>query len=324
MLLKYFNSNRISVIILISLLPVVYWIPSLFQGTSVQVAESAGIPLNRLITSFNLHFRLISSLFALALIIVNGYLLIQLNIIHIFIPVRTQLPSFFYVMLVIGMNQLHQLTPALVASTLLILVFYRIFNAYKAEGISINFLDAGLLISTASLIYFPSLLFFLFLLAGMAFLRPFNGREWTFAFLGLILPYIFLISVYYLADMPVKDYFRDITGSFIKATPAYKLSNIVNWSYVLLFMLISSLFMAGAIDNMKIHARKFFLVFLMFFLFSVLIFFILPGAGTGMVYFVSVPLTYLYSYYFIKCKRNWFNELFLLIFLLLLLWQRIN
>ena len=32
MLLKYFNSNRISVIVLITLLPVVYWIPSLFQG----------------------------------------------------------------------------------------------------------------------------------------------------------------------------------------------------------------------------------------------------------------------------------------------------
>ena len=323
MLLKYINSNRISVILLISMLPVVYWIPSLFQAP-IQIAETAGVPLGKMIISFNLNFRLISSFLALLLVIVNGYLLIQLNTIHIFIPLRTQLPSFFYVTLAIGMTQSTQLTPALISSTLLILVVYRIFSAYKAEGISINFLDAGLLVSLASLIYFPALAFFLFLLAGLILLRPFNWREWTFAVLGLILPYFFLISVYYLADIPVMGIFKDISDSFIKVNQDFRFSQIVSWSYVLLFLLIGSYFMASALDSMKIHARKFFLVFLVFFLFSVLIYLIIPGAGTGMVFFVSVPLACLFSFYFVKCKRNWINELFFAFFLLLLLWQRIN
>jgi hypothetical protein len=322
MFLKYFNSNRISVIVLITLLPVVYWIPSLFQETSVYITEPAGVPLGRLIISFNRDFRLISSLVALLLVMFNAYLLIQLNTVNIFIPVRTQLPSFFYVILAISMSELHQLTPALVSSTLLILVFYRIFSAYKSERISINFMDAGLLISTASLIYFPSLFFFFFLLASMVFLRPFNWRESAFAVLGLLWPYFFLISVYYLADIPITDFYRDVVDSFIKQAQNYKLSHLINWSYVLFFMLISSVYMVGAIDMMKIHARKFFLVFLVFFLVSVLIFVIIPGAG--MVYFISVPLAYLFSYYFIKCKRTWYNELFFTVILLLLLWQRIS
>jgi hypothetical protein len=324
MLLKYFNSNRISVIVLISLLPVGYWMPSLFQGPSVQIAGATGVPFGLLIVSLNQHFRLISSLIALLLVIFNGYLLIQLNTIHIFIPVRTQLPSFFYIILAISMSQLHQLTPALVSSTLLILVLYLIFSAYKSEGVSVNFLDAGLLISMASLFYFPALMFFPFLLAGMAILRPFNWREWTFAILGIVLPYIFLISVYYLADIAISDLFNHVADSLKKSVYDFRISYIVNWTYILIFVLISSFFITVTFDNMKIHARKFYLVFLVFFLFSVVTFLVIPGAGTGIVYYISVPVAYLFSNYFIKCKQNWINEIFFTIFLLLLLWQRIN
>lgn len=324
MLLKYFNSNRISVIILISLLPVVYWIPSLFQGVHEQLAEIPGVPLGKLIVSFNSNFRILSSIIALLLVIVNAYLLIQLNTIHIFIPVRTQLPSYFYVILAIGITSLHQLTPALVSSTIMILVFYRVFSAYKIDGISIHFLDAGLLISAASLIYFPALAFFLFLLAGIVILRPVYWREWAFAFLGLLLPYVFLFSIYYLADIPLSDFFSDVADSFAKAPVDFSLSTIVNWSYVAVFVLISSYFIANIFGNMKIHARKFYLMYLVFFIVSVLIYFIFPGAGAGMAFFVSVPLAYLFSYYFIKGKQNWINDLFFAVFLILLLWQRIN
>ena len=323
MLLKYFNSNRISILLFISLLPVVYWIPSFFQSAAHAAPEPSGIPLGRWILAFNRDFRILASLLAMILVAVNAYLLVQLNIIHIFIPVRTQLPSFFYALVVIGMTQLHQLTPALIASTMLIVLLFRIFSAYKIEGISIHFLDAGMLIALASMVYFPSLVFFLFLLVGMTIIRPFVWREWVFAILGLAIPYIFLISVYYLADLPFADYLHDIAGSLKKPEQHFKLSQIVNWIYVLVFMLFSSYFMAEAMNKMKIHARKFFLVSLLLFLFSVLIYLLIRGAGAGMVYFVSIPLAYLFAYYFAKCPHTWYNELFFLLFLLLLLWQRI-
>src|SRR5512138_2051845 len=151
MLLKYINSNRLQVIIIFLLIPVLYWIPSAFQGTVHHVSEIKGVPLGRWIISFNNNFTGIASFIALLLIMLNGYLLIQLNTVHFFIPHRTQLPFFFYVILSLSITQLHQLTPALVASTLVILIFYRIFHAYKVDGLSYNYLDAGLLISLASL-----------------------------------------------------------------------------------------------------------------------------------------------------------------------------
>jgi hypothetical protein len=323
MLLKYFNSNRLNILVFISLLPAVYWIPSLFHTASPPAVVAEGIPLGRLILDFNRDFRLIAALLALSLVMVNAYLLVQLNIIHIFIPVRTQLPSLFYSVLAIGMIQLHQLTPSLVASTILILVFYRIFNAYKSETVSMNFLDAGMLISLASLVYFPALSFFLFLLASLVILRPFMWREWVFAFLGLLIPYLLLVSVYYLADIPFREYIGDISEGLKRTPGQFKLSQLVNWSFVLVFLLISSFYIATSIDNMKIHARKYFLVFLMFFLVAVLDYFIVPGTGAGSVFVVSVPLSYLFTHYFTKCRKTWMNEILFLLFLLLLFWQRI-
>ena len=77
------------------------------------------------------------------------------------------------------------------------------------------------------------------------------------------------------------------------------MSQIISWSYVLLFTLIASYFMAKAIDNMKIHARKFFLVFSGFFLVSVIVFICcIRGQAPEWFIIAAIPLAYLFSYYF--------------------------
>jgi hypothetical protein len=101
----------------------------------------------------------------------------------------------------------------------------------------------------------------------------------------------------------------------------FMLSQMINMGYVMFMLLIGSYFVARALDQMKIHARKFFLVFLFIFLISLLMY-LLPGAGAGLVYIISIPLAYLFTYYFVRCRPSWVNEIFILLFLLLLIWQR--
>jgi hypothetical protein len=322
-MLKYINSNRLSVVILLVLLPVLFWIPSFSKDTVEYIPASGGMPLGDWIIRFNHNFRVLASIIGLLLIIVNGYLLIQLNTVHIFIPSRTQLPLFFYTVLVIGINQLNWLSPALIASTLLIILFYRVFNSYKNDGISVNFLDAGMLISLASLFYFPSIFFFFCLLITLLLIRPFIWREWAFALIGLLMPYAFAMSVYYLIDKPVSELFSGVAQDMRNLPVDLRFSQIITWSYVLLFTIIASYYIARAIDSMKIHARKFFLVFLAYFVMSLLIFLIIRRSGTGMVYFGSIPLAYLFTHYFVKCRHTWVNDIFFILFVLLLIWQRV-
>jgi len=89
-------------------------------------------------------------------------------------------------------------------------------------------------------------------------------------------------------------------------------------------MIIASYYLARAIDSMKIHARKFFLVFLVYFIVALIIFFAIRGVGTGMVFIGAVPLAYLFTHYFVRCKHNWINDMFFATFLILLIWQRIS
>ncbi len=321
-MLKYINSNRLSVIILFVLLPVLFWIPSFGRGTVAYIPEAGGMPPGEWIVNFNSNYRVLASIISLLLVIANGYLLIQLNTVYIFIPYRTYLPLFFYAILVIGVTQLNWLTPALISSTLIIFVFYRTFSSYKNEGMSINFLDAGLLVALASLFYFPSIFFFICLLLTLLLIRPFIWREWVFAFIGLLIPYIFVFSIYYLIDEPVSDLFSGMEKDFSNLPVKFRLSQIVNWIYVIAFTAVASYYIARAIDSMKIHARKFFLVFLTFFIMSALLFLIIRGSGTGMIYFGAVSLSYLFTHYFVKCRHNWINTITLVIFILLLIWQR--
>ncbi len=257
-------------------------------------------------------------LIALLIILTNAFLLIQLNTIHIFIPVRTQLPALFYIVLTAVFNPTHQLTPALVDSLLVIIILFRLFVTYKTDGPSVNFLDAGFLIAVASLIYFPVILLFIFLLVALVILRPLNWREWVYVFLGLMLPYLFVISGYYVAGVPVSEFFKGFNGLFQHHKQTYSIIQLIGWLFVAGMMIYSSYFMASAIDKMKIHGRKIFMLFLWLFLTSIGIYLVIPGAGMDMVSIAAIPLSFLFSHYFCSCTRNWINEGLISLFLVMM------
>jgi hypothetical protein len=320
--LRFFNGNSIGVLVLLVLIPFVYWIPDFFNAVPLPDQTFTGTVPALWIASFNAHYRVLSMLIALLIILTNAFLLIQLNTIHIFIPVRTQLPALFYIVLTAGFNPTHQLTPALVDSLLVIVILYRLFVTYKIDGPSVNFFDAGFLIAVASMIYFPAILLFLFLPVTLVMLRPLYWREWVYIFLGLMLPYLFVVTGYYVAGVPVREFFPGFSRLFLHQKQTYTIIQLIGWLFVIGSMIFSSYFMASAIDNMKIHGRKIFMLFLWMFLFAISIYLVIPGVGIDMVSIAAIPLSYLFSHYFCNCTRNWINEGLLSLFLVMmvLLW----
>jgi hypothetical protein len=323
MLLKLFSSNRTGVFIIIILLPALYWLSDLLPGIPLHGSVYDGTFFGGMIQNFNLHFRILAQIIAVVMILGNAYLLVLLNKIHIFIPVRTQQPALFYVMLTACFNPLHQLTAVLVASSLLIFVLYRLISTYKAEGISYNYLDAGFMIALAGLIYLPSLIFFFMLIAGLTLLRPFNWREWAYSLIGLCLPFLFLFSGYFLAGRPVSDYFPGLAGLFSRNKQNFEMMQVISWVYIFAMLLYGSYFMVATIDNMKIQGRKIFMLFLWFFVLSAVIYLAIPGSGIEMISIAAIPVSFLFSHYFYKCKKNWINEILFSVFLILILLLRI-
>jgi hypothetical protein len=250
--LRFFNGNSISVLVLLVLIPFLYWVPDFFRAVPLQDQAFTGTVPALWIASFNAHYRVLSMLIALLIILTNAFLLIQLNTIHIFIHVRTQLPALFYIVLTAGFNPTHQLTPALVDSLLVMIILFRLFVTYKTDGPSVNFMDTGFLIAVASMIYFPAILLFIFLLVALVMLRPLNWREWVYVFLGLMLPYLFVVSGYYIAGVPVREFFHGFSGLFQHHKQTYSIIQLIGWGFIVGMMIYSSYFMASAIDTFSV------------------------------------------------------------------------
>jgi hypothetical protein len=179
-----------------------------------------------------------------------------------------------------------------------------------------------LLIAAASLLYFPLVLFFPLLLIGMILLRPLNWREWVYAMIGFALPYCFLASACFLLNVQIRDYFSG-SGLFIYNWQRYNVSQLITTGYLIAMLVYASYFMIRSIDNMKIQSRKNFMFFLWLFLFSVVIYLVVPGTHTEVIYIMAVPLSMLFSHYFIKCPANWLNELLFTLFFVLLILQKV-
>jgi len=295
-------------------------LPDFFNRIPREV--QSGTLVGTWIQYFNGNHRAASLITALVLILLNAYLLVQLNTIHIFIPTRTQMPAFFYIILAACFNPSHQLTPALPASTLVILVLYRVIPTYKTVNLSYHFLDAGFLVSLASLIYFPSILFFLLLPGGLLLLRPFNWREWAFAFIGLALPYVFLVSGFFMTDTPVSNYFPGMAALFKGNPLVLSVMELITAIFSLGMLVYASYFMVVTIDTMKIHGRKVFNLLFLLFLIAVVIYAAVRGTGPEMVIFAAVPLSYLFSHFFFRCPRTWPYEVLFSVFLVLVLLLR--
>jgi hypothetical protein len=317
MLLRYFNSNRVGVLILLVFLPLLYWISSLVTGGTPAVIPGTGTLTGEMFQYLNGQRPVLSGILTLSLVILNAYLLVQLNTIHIFIPAKTRLPALFYILIVTGHNPAFALNGALVASTLIILVLYRLTATYKVDGISYNFLDAGFLTALASLIYFPAAGFLVFLFIALALLRPFNWREYAYTLIGMALPYFFLESVQFLTGWPEGGFFTD-PGQLLKGVgPEMRLTAWISAGYMLAMLGYGSYFMLTTIDNMKIQSRKMFILFLWLFLLSALMGKAIPAMGADLVYFAAMAVAFLFSHYFQKNSKYWVNEVLFSLFLLL-------
>lgn len=319
MLLRYFNSNRVGVLILLVLLPLLYWLPVLISGHAATGMPGTGTMSGEMFQYLNERHPILSGMLSLGLVLLNAYLLVQLNTIHIFIPAKTQLPAYFYILIVIGHNQTFALSGALVASTLIIMVLFRLMASYKVDGISYNYLDAGFLTALASLVYFPAAGFLALLFIALALLRPLNWREYAYALIGMALPYFFIVSGYFLAGVPVSQFFNHPEVLLQRNGTSLSVIGWISSAYMLAMLLYGSYFMLRTIDNMKIQARKMFILFLWLFLLSALMGALIPAMGVDMVFFAAIAVAFLFSHYFHKCAKNWMNEVLFSVFLVLLI-----
>ncbi|MFI5186121.1 MAG: hypothetical protein ACHQF0_05320 [Chitinophagales bacterium] len=101
------------------------------------------------------------------------------------------LPGMSYMLITSFFSEWNYFSAPLLMNSLLIFVLgwlFKIYNNPKGKGIIFN---AGLIIGIASLIFFPSITFVIWILFALMVMRPFRINEWLLCLLGVTAPYYF-------------------------------------------------------------------------------------------------------------------------------------
>lgn len=326
MLLRLFISKKQLITVLILVLALAFWLPSILNYKSTFfIFDFYPSPIYSPLQFIEYSSPEISVIISFILLVLSGFLLVRLNVRFFFIQTRTQLPALFFILICSSLIPLQRLNPVSVSVIFLIIAVFKIFDTYKKEKLCYNFFDAALLISVGSMFYFNLIFLIVIIWIGLIILRPFIWREWVFTLIGIIIPYIILFFYYYLMELDINSLFGTYKSYFLykRYDISFNLSYKLLALYYLLMLVISSIYMIGVYPVKKIYARKYFMFFLWLFIAALAIYFVVPSAGYEMIIIASLSVSFLLTHFFVNVKLNWINSSLFDMFFGLLIYLRI-
>jgi hypothetical protein len=282
------------------------------------------MPLYEVFTSVTGSGHILSSSLSFAMTALLLFLLVDFNTTVFFINVRTFLPALVFIVIVAIFPEYQMMNPAIPASLILMLALKRIMAGYQTKGIAYNFFDAGILISTGSLIYANLIWFGVIIIIGIVILRTVNISEIALALLGLITPYLITYGLYYVLGYAPDDFLSLIYYSLTIEQEGYIFQRltIVTLIFEAIFVIMSIGYLIMVLNSKKIKSRKTFTLLIWVFIISVAVYFLVPSVSVEMIWISGIPVSYFLAHYFILTRKKLVSELFFtILFVLVLLIQ---
>ncbi|MGV8091865.1 MAG: hypothetical protein AB2L24_08385 [Mangrovibacterium sp.] len=325
MILRFLKSNQPYHFILIPVIVLVLWLRSFLSPYFFPFFEGeSSMPLYRPVHQLLTELPLISNVIAGILVILLSFMILHLNTVYAFIQIRTFLPSNIFVLIVSGLVSLHTLHPVFFGTFFLLICIDSLFNITENEKANPNSFNPGFYLSVGSLFYL-NLIFYL-PVVWVAFLLLRKKREWrdfVMSLIGMALPWLFAFSWYFMTDS-VDELRTVITQNLFTSNLFFQGS--VTFQIYLAFLTITTLwcsfFLIGQYDAKKSSTRKYFKIFFVIFAISIMLFFLIPAASQEILVIMAVPLTFLFSNYLISMKSQFLGNLFILVFLGLIIYMQ--
>jgi hypothetical protein len=107
-------------------------------------------------------------------------------------------PAFIAILISFEAYTAYDFHPAFLSNVLIIVGMMRMMKSYRVDDAKSMFFDGAFMISSATLIYIPSITLLPLVFAALIILRPFVWREWAMALLGMAAPHLITAGVMYL------------------------------------------------------------------------------------------------------------------------------
>jgi hypothetical protein len=310
MLIGIFKSNQKLFNILVVLITLVVWIPSLWIDSSITNNGMFAGFINGVRAIGWLNY-LMAVLFISVQAIYLNYIINELKL----VKNNTHLVALFFVLL-------NGLSPALlafnsivIANTFVLIMFHQLSKTYNIQQpFSVSF-NTGFLIALATLFYFPFIVLFIFTWVVFAYAGIPKWRNFIISIIGFLVPFIFYGAYLFLTDS-YKNMNETLGLNAVIFGEGFIQKHLPILYYTLLGISLLSFFhLLLNVQKDVIKIRKFKMVFLMM-LFFILLFTLINGADYVAVYVVMIiPLSMFFANYFNEIKRSWLAELLLILLL---------
>ena len=319
MIARTIKSNQPIAFVITVLIGVGLWIYTFIEPVQMALpSDKIQMPLYIIFSGFMNIKSLFSTLLTLILLFIQSLLLVQFNKKYILINYRTYLPAFFYILIASSFVQLQRFNPVIIGNFFVFFVVDYIYGTYRSDYALNRLYLAGFFIAIASLFWAPFAVFFIVIWISLTVLRPFIGREWVVSLLGLCTPYLFITIYYFVFDENNLNVFmQNVLSNFelIKQFNHLHFSYYIFYGLLAFIIIIASFNIAGNIQKKKIRTRKFYLINWWLFVVGIIVFILFKNVKYEIIYFLSIPMSFLLTDYLYSIRRNWVVNL-IIVFLI--------
>lgn len=319
MFIRTFKKNYTLQLILIIVLPLLLWFPA-FLSSPELIKTDYDAPLYLLIYNTFASSKLLSTLIAFALVLIQGIVLNSIFAYNQLSSRNTLLPAFIFILLQSTNYHSMTISSALIFNTFLIISLYFIFKSFdKNEGLDEIF-NVSLFISLAFLTYIPAILLLIWLLLSFLNYRFYKWRYWLVSFFGLLTPILIIAVYYFLTDSFPLVYSKYITNlDFIpNFYVTLKPIEIIFYITIGVFTLVSLYNTISSKGDCNINYRKKTNILIILLFVTSLISFYCIGK-CFIATFLAISLSYLFFNFFTSKRKLIYSNIFFAILLLLII-----
>ncbi len=325
-MIRFFRGSGIGPVLLLTLSALALWVQYFISPPRLtEVSASDPMPLWGLIANVLEGSPLLAVILSFALMLIVAIVMVRFNTSIFFIPRRTYLPALTYILLYSLFPGEMVLNPALPAALLILAGMWRMVSSYRVNGMTFNFFDAALLISSAGMFYAGAVWFIILVLIGALIFRSPDSRELTVTIAGALLPWIVLYAVWYITGGDVSDLTEIIRHNlFDRMSP-------VSWGRTLVILLavtglnfippLVALF--REMPTYKIRSRKTFELFAWMIVLSAAIYLFIPAVSAELNAITALPVAFIMANYYAFTRRLTIAEILLWLMVIMLIISRL-
>jgi len=317
-LLRIFKDSRTLGILGLLVLSVAIFLKSFIHPGPLD--GFVGMPFYRLIFGAIHTVPLIDRMVAFMLLWVMGYLLVRLGISYVLLEQRSLMPGLFLLLFSAALPASQQVSPALVGAIFYLMAFNILFNVHDKPPDTLLAFSGSLVLALGCMFYLKLIWFVPLVWIGLGTLRTVSIRELLYPMVAMFLMFLFIFAWYWGV--------RNDAGGFVllmrenlafkSAFQTYHFSTYLYLGYLLILILISSVYMVNRFQVRKTAAQLIYQTMFYMFLAAILFFTLISRFEPTSLIYIGFPLAFILSNYFHRRKNSWIHELALWICLGLL------